>query len=134
MTNTTTNLELMRITIVGGTYFYTTCCSECSSTNIKSPEEQVIIETPNATVYSFSINRWDFSYIENENNNFKTSSTDCLRPVSNELSPDSLEGRIISYSKKQNEPIEINTTEEGRNKNQRTLSFQINTYTNYINT
>ncbi len=37
MTKTTTNLVLMLITIVAGTYFYLICCSECGTAEKTNP-------------------------------------------------------------------------------------------------
>jgi uncharacterized lipoprotein YajG len=43
MTKTTTNLVLMLMTIVGGTYFYITCCSECGTAETINPTRKVDI-------------------------------------------------------------------------------------------
>jgi uncharacterized lipoprotein YajG len=43
MTKTTTNLVLMLITIIAGSYFYVTCCSECRTAETTNPTTQLDI-------------------------------------------------------------------------------------------
>lgn len=76
----------MLITIVAGTYFYITCCSECG-TIVKEPpaQEKVIIEEPKATSYPFSIAGGDFNYTVNDNYNFNKSSNEFLQPLSSKV-------------------------------------------------
>ena len=96
MTKTTTNLLLMLITIVAGTFFYITCCNECGATAPTEPTtEPVIIKEPETTAYHFSKD-----YLKN-----------------NGIASD----KIVATSKGQTEPIARNTTEEGRDKNRRTV-------------
>lgn len=46
MTKTTTNLLLMLITILAGTYFYITCCSECGDASVmEEPPEETVMQT-----------------------------------------------------------------------------------------
>jgi outer membrane protein OmpA-like peptidoglycan-associated protein len=86
MTKTTTNLLLMLITIVAGTFFYITCCSECGAIATSEPAiEQIIIKEPEATAYHFVIEENGFSYSTNDNYNFKVSSHNILMPLSEEL-------------------------------------------------
>tara|TARA_R110002051_G_scaffold71624_5_gene129404 strand:+ start:42855 stop:43763 length:909 start_codon:yes stop_codon:yes gene_type:complete len=87
MTKTTTNLLLMLITIVAGTYFYRTCCSECNAgaTTTEPSTEQVIIKEPEATTYPFAIDGNGFTYNTNDNYNFNVSSHTILTPLSPEL-------------------------------------------------
>jgi outer membrane protein OmpA-like peptidoglycan-associated protein len=86
MTKTTTNLLLMLITIVAGTFFYITCCSECSVKATSEPAiEQVIIKEPETTAYPFVIEENGFSYSTNDNYNFKVSSHNIIMPLSEEL-------------------------------------------------
>ncbi|WP_079511352.1 OmpA family protein [Maribacter arcticus] len=96
MTKTTTNLLLMLITIVAGTFFYITCCSECGATAPTEPTtEQVIVKEPEATAYHFPKD-----YLKN-----------------NGIASD----KIVATSKGQTEPIANDTTEEGKDKNSRTV-------------
>ncbi|APQ17160.1 OmpA family protein [Maribacter hydrothermalis] len=87
MTKTTTNLLLMLITIVAGTYFYVTCCSECNAGAVTTEPstEQVIIKEPEATAYPFAIDGNGFTYNTNDNYNFNLSSQTFLTPLSLEL-------------------------------------------------
>ncbi len=86
MTKTTTNLLLMLITIVAGTFFYITCCSECGAIVISEPAaEQVIIKGPEATAYPFEIDGNGFTYSTNDNYSFNVSSHNILMPLSEEL-------------------------------------------------
>ena len=96
MTKTTTNLLLMLITIVAGTFFYITCCSECGAIAPTEPTtEQVIVKEPEATAYQFAKD-----YLKN-----------------NGIASD----EIVATSKGQTEPIANDTTEEGKDKNSRTV-------------
>ncbi len=83
MSKTTTNLLLMLITILAGTYFYISYCSECATTVIEEPpRESVTIEQPESTSYPFAIRDGDFSYEVNDNYNFNVSSSSFLLPTS----------------------------------------------------
>ncbi|MDC6388038.1 OmpA family protein [Maribacter sp. PR1] len=85
MSKTTTNLLLMLITILAGTYFYISYCSECATTVIKEPpRESVTIEQPESTSYPFAIRDGDFYYKVNDNYNFNVSSSSILLPTSEE--------------------------------------------------
>ena len=76
----------MLITIVAGTYFYITCCSECSNETSDPPaEEKVIIEELKATAYPFSIKGDSYSFTTNDNYNFNLSSSNILQPLSTEV-------------------------------------------------
>ncbi|MGC1515382.1 MAG: OmpA family protein [Maribacter sp.] len=86
MTKTTTNLLLMLITIVGGTYFYSTCCSECGNvTSTEIAAGPLITEAPEYTSFPFSVYGNGFSYSTNDNYNFNSSSPTILLPLSQEL-------------------------------------------------
>lgn len=89
MTKTTTNLLLMLITIVAGTYFYITYCSECSSRIEDEPPKETVIEEaiPNATSYPFAFSAGDYSFSVNENYNFKNSSSEILMPLASSMEP-----------------------------------------------
>ena len=83
MTKTTTNLLLMLITILAGTYFYITCCSECAASVEQEPPKQAVIPmAPEATSYPFAFNDGDYGYNSNDNFNFKSSSSFTLIPLS----------------------------------------------------
>lgn len=83
MTKTTTNLLLMLITILAGTYFYITCCSECgASVEEEPPKEAVMPVVPNATSYPFAFSDGDYAYNSNDNFNFENSSSSILMPLS----------------------------------------------------
>ncbi|MFS4454551.1 hypothetical protein [Maribacter sp. 2304DJ31-5] len=53
MTKTTTNLLLMLIAILAGTYFYVMYCSECSNQKSLEPEESTEARTPTEPVSTF---------------------------------------------------------------------------------
>lgn len=86
MTKTTTNLLLMLITILAGTYFYITCCSECGAATVEEPPKEVSAPiAPEATSYPFALSDGPFSYSTNDNYNFNISSSDILMPLANSL-------------------------------------------------
>jgi len=83
MTKRTTNLLGIIITILAGSYFYITCCSECGMQSKKKPEKDVTAPiVPQATSFPFAFSSGDFSYSANDNFNFNTSSSEILAPVS----------------------------------------------------
>lgn len=83
MTKKTTNLLGIIITILAGTYFYITCCSECGMSSQKEPQKEVMAPVvPEATSYPFAFSDGDFTYSTNDNFNFNPSSSDILMPVS----------------------------------------------------
>ena len=83
MTKKTTNLLGIIITILAGTYFYITCCSECGMSSQKEPQKEVMATVvPEATSYPFAFSDGDFTYSTNDNFNFNPSSSDILMPVS----------------------------------------------------
>jgi len=89
MTKTTTNLLLMLITILAGTYFYITCCSSCGLGTVDK-EEPVIEEvaapvTPTHTSYPFAFSDGDYAYSDNDNYNFNVSSSSFLSPLSQKV-------------------------------------------------
>lgn len=77
----------MLITILIGTYFFITCCSECNatSTHEEPAEEKVIVKEPSATSYPFAIDANGFAYNTNDNYNFNVSSNAILMPLSANL-------------------------------------------------
>lgn len=82
MTRTTKYLLLMLLTILLGTYFFITCCSECGANTAEEPvKEAVIPKEPEATSYPFAFNDGDYAYSENDNYNFNASSYDILMPL-----------------------------------------------------
>jgi len=82
MTKTTTNLLLMLITILAGTYFYITCCSECGASVEQEPPKEVATPVaPEATSYPFAFSNGDYSYTTNDNYNFNSSSSSILMPL-----------------------------------------------------
>ncbi|MEO9660774.1 MAG: OmpA family protein [Maribacter dokdonensis] len=87
MTKTITYLLGMLITILIGTYFFITCCSECNatSTHEEPAKEKVIVKEPSATSYPFAIDANGFAYNTNDNYNFNVSSNAILMPLSANL-------------------------------------------------
>lgn len=82
MTKTTTNLLLMLITILAGTYFYITCCSECgASVEDEPPKEAMSPAEQEATSFPFKFSNGDYTYTSNDNYNFKNSSSSILMPL-----------------------------------------------------
>lgn len=83
MTKRTTYLLGIIISILVGTYFYITCCSECGTQSKEGPKKEVM--TPvvaEATSYPFAFSDGDYSYSTNGNFNFNVSSSSILMPVS----------------------------------------------------
>lgn len=84
MSKTTTNLLLMLITIIAGTYFYINYCSECGTTAVKERTmETVIPKEVASTSYPFAFRDGNFSYEINDNYNFNVSSPKFLMPLAN---------------------------------------------------
>jgi len=74
MTRTTKYLLLMLLTILIGTYFYITCCSECgASLTEESRKEAVITKTPEPTSFPFACSDGDYVYNESDDYNLKAS-------------------------------------------------------------
>ncbi len=87
MTRTTKYLLLMLLTILLGTYFYITCCSECGESIIEEPPKEAGIPiVAEATSYPFAFSDGDYAYNENDNYNFNASSSDILMPLSANMS------------------------------------------------
>lgn len=88
MTKTTTNLLGILITILAGTYFYITCCSECGLPVKKEAIKEAVVvpAEPEATSYPFAFSDGDYAYNENGNYNFNMSSSSILMPVSDKVS------------------------------------------------
>lgn len=88
MTKTTTNLLGILITILAGTYFYITCCSECGMLVKKEPVKEAVVAPaePEATSYPFAFSDGDYAYNENDNYNFNMSSSSILMPLSDKVS------------------------------------------------
>lgn len=84
MSKTTTNLLLMLITIIAGTYFYINYCSECGTTAVEEPPmETAIPKEVASTSYPFAFSDGNFSYEINDNYNFNVSSPSILMPLAN---------------------------------------------------
>ena len=82
MTKTTTNLLLMLITILAGTYFYITCCSECGASVEQEPPKEVAAPiVPKATSFPFAFSDGDYAFNSNDNYNFNASSSTILMPL-----------------------------------------------------
>lgn len=83
MTKTTTNLLLMLITILAGTYFYITCCSSCGTSVKEEPVKEAVAApvTPEATSYPFAFSDSDYECDINDNYNFNMSSSEILLPL-----------------------------------------------------
>lgn len=86
MSKTTTYLLGMLITILVGTYFYITFCSECAASNsIDKEVPETVITTPTvpeATSYPFAFKTEGYDYNTNDNYNFNMSSSSILLPLS----------------------------------------------------
>ena len=124
MTKTTTNLLLMLITILAGTYFYITCCSECGvSVEEEPPMEAVIPVSPEVTSYPFAFSDGDYGYNRNDNYNFINSSSSILIPLSANADAGVSSLKSIPHPKANIPyPIESNAAEEGEAKNSRTVA------------
>ncbi len=86
MTRTTKYLLLMLLTILVGTYFYITCCSECGASEIEEPPKEAVVPvTPEPTSYPFAFSDGAYSYDENSNFNFNTSSSIILMPLNTSI-------------------------------------------------
>lgn len=87
MTKTTTNLLLMLITILAGTYFYITCCSSCGASTKEEPVKEAVAAPviSEATSYPFAFSDGDYAYSDNDNYNFNVSSSSILMPLSQKL-------------------------------------------------
>jgi outer membrane protein OmpA-like peptidoglycan-associated protein len=82
MSKTTTNLLLMLITIIAGTYFYINYCSECGATAVEEPPMETAVPKEVApTSYPFAFSDGNFSYEINDNYNFNVSSPTILMPL-----------------------------------------------------
>lgn len=87
MTNRTTYLLGILVTILAGTYFYITYCSECGMQVKKEPVKEVVAvpSEPEATSYPFAFSNGDYAYNENDNYNFNMSSSSILEPLSDKV-------------------------------------------------
>ncbi|ASV30364.1 OmpA family protein [Maribacter cobaltidurans] len=82
MNKTTTNLLLMLITIIAGTYFFINYCSECGSSALEEPSQEPMVgEEIKSTSYPFAFSDGDFSYEVKDNYNFNVSSSSILMPL-----------------------------------------------------
>lgn len=96
MTKKTTNLLGIIITILAGTYFYITCCSECGMSSKKEPDKEVMAPVADeATSYPFAFSEGEFAYSANNNFNFNPSSSTILLPVTQDIE-DGI-GRLNSF-------------------------------------
>lgn len=86
MTRTTTNVLLILITILAGTYFFITFCSSCGLT-AKEPVKEAVAApvTPEATSYPFAFSDGTYGVNENDNYNFNVSSSSILMPLSDKV-------------------------------------------------
>jgi len=77
----------MLITILAGTYFFITCCSECGTSVAEEPVKEAVTApvTPEATSYPFAFSDGDYAYSENDNYNFNLSSSAFLTPISDKI-------------------------------------------------
>ncbi|QLG45520.1 OmpA family protein [Costertonia aggregata] len=86
MSKTTTNLIGILLTILAGTYFYITYCSECSVMAKEEPKDEVVVPAvPEATSYPFAFSDGDYAYNVNDNYNFNMSSSSILMPLSQKV-------------------------------------------------
>jgi len=85
MTRNLSYLVGIILTIVIGTFFYFTCCSDCRlavADQKETKEEMVPAPEPEATAFPFSFTSGDYAYNVNDNFNFELSSTEILSPLS----------------------------------------------------
>lgn len=76
------------LTILIGTFFYFTCCSDCRlavADEEETKKEMVPEPEPEATSYPFAFSSGDYAYNVNDNFNFELSSTEILSPLSNKV-------------------------------------------------
>ena len=87
MTKTTTNLLLILITILAGTYFFITYCSSCGLMTKEEPVKEAVIApaTPEATSYPFAFSEGAYEVNENDNYNFNVSESSFLLPLSEKV-------------------------------------------------
>lgn len=72
----------MLITILAGTYFYITCCSECGASVEQEPPKEVAAPiVPKATSFPFAFSDGDYAFNSNDNYNFNASSSTILMPL-----------------------------------------------------
>lgn len=118
MNKTTTNLLLMLITILAGTYFYINYCSECGAMATEEPPiETVIPEEVASTSYPFAFSDGNFSYEVNDNYNFNFSSSSILMPLAAGIGTgiDKLQGYLSENPEKVLNIIGYYTSEEVNN-------------------
>lgn len=83
MTKTTTNLLGIIITILAGTYFFLTYCSDCGIKAEKVPTKETVVSiAPEATSHPFAFSNGDYSYRSDDNFNFNVSSSSIIMPIS----------------------------------------------------
>ncbi len=88
MTRNLSYLVGIILTILIGTFFYFTCCSDCrlAVANEGETKEKMVPETePEATSYPFAFSNGEYAYNVNDNFNFELSSTDILSPLSGKV-------------------------------------------------
>jgi outer membrane protein OmpA-like peptidoglycan-associated protein len=75
------------LTILVGIYFYCSCCNLCNNepATTEPQKEKIIVETPKATSFPFSINDNGFTYEVQDNFNFNTSTPSFLLPLTEGL-------------------------------------------------
>jgi len=89
MTRNLSYLLGMLITILIGTYFYFTCCSDCriaSADNEQVQEEIIPVIEPEPTSFPFSVKDSEYAFNVNDNFNFDLSSPNILMPLSENVS------------------------------------------------
>ncbi|MDT0606481.1 OmpA family protein [Croceitalea rosinachiae] len=77
------------ITILIGTYFYFTCCSDCrlaTTDNEQAHEEIIPVTEPQPTSFPFSVKDGEYAFEVNDNFNFDLSSKSILMPISENVS------------------------------------------------
>lgn len=110
MTRTTTNLLGIIITILAGTYFFVSYCSECrTSEESVAPvnDEPVAPAVPEATSYPFAFSDGDFTYNVNDNFNYAVSSASFLEPLSQEVRDGIIPGLKNFLTENENKVINI---------------------------
>lgn len=107
MTRNLSYLLGMLITILIGTYFYFTCCSDCqlAATESEQTKEEIIpvkVEEAEPTSFPFSVNDGAYTFNVNENFNFNLSSQEILMPLADNVANgvESLKAYLLENSDK----------------------------------
>lgn len=117
----TTYLIGIILTILIGTYFYTTCCSSCG---MATAGDEPIVEqktvapvAPQATSYPFSFSDGAYSYNASDNFNFLISSSEYFEPISQKVLDGIIPGLKNHLTENKNKVINITVFNKDDEKN-----------------